>query len=115
MNSGGGCLLCPCVILHLLRLRNRTTTYGTKEPSKWGARSRTRSILFGGHINFVGMEPLKVFSWLRKFTKACDVYCVSDGMALYVVPRFLSGIAGTQYARALPDSASTMGRCSFAT
>lgn len=97
------------------RLRNRATKYGTKEASKMGRTAKNMKHSFGGYPPFSGKEPLKVFSWLRKFTKACDDNGVSEGMALYAVPHFLSGDAETRYTRALPDSASTSGGCSITT
>lgn len=86
------------------RLRNRIEAYGAKEAGKVGRMAKNMKHSFGGFPPFSGKEPLKVFSWLRKFTKACDDNGVSEGMALYVVPHFLSGDAEARYTRALPDS-----------
>lgn len=70
---------------------------------------------FGGYPPFSGKEPLKVSSWLRKLTKACNDGAVWDRMALYAIPHFLSGDAETRYMRALSVSASTSGGCSITT
>jgi len=51
---------------------------------------------------FNGKEPLKVFSWLRKFVKACDDNDVSEGMGLYLIPNFLVGDAEARFTRNLP-------------
>lgn len=91
------------------RLRNKRKTYGAKEAAKMGRTAKNMKHSFGGYPPFSGKEPLKVFSWLRKFTKACDDTGVSEGMALYAVSHFLSGDAETRYTRALPDSSSTSG------
>ena len=53
---------------------------------------------------FNGMEPLKVFSWLRQFVKACDDNDVSEGMGLYLIPNFLACDAETRFTRNLPGS-----------
>jgi len=62
---------------------------------------------------FNGKEPLKVFSWLRTFVKACDDNVVSEGMGLYLVPNFLSGDAETLFTRQLPGSDIAGGRGSL--
>jgi len=57
---------------------------------------RTTKIMkhsFGGFPPFSGKDPLKVVSWLRKLVKACNDNDVSERMALYAVPHFLSGDA----------------------
>ncbi|GAB0498581.1 hypothetical protein MMPV_009927 [Pyropia vietnamensis] len=58
---------------------------------------------------FTGEEPLRIFSWLRKFVKACDDNEVSEGMALYLIPHFLSGEAEERFTRYLPGGGSDKG------
>jgi len=53
---------------------------------------------------FDGKEPLKVFSWLRRFVKTCDDNDVSEGMGLYLIPNFLAGDAEARFTRSLPGS-----------
>ena len=60
---------------------------------------------FGGFLPFSGEHPLNVFSWLRKLVKACNDNDVSEGMALYAIPHFLSGDAELRY----PASFRTLG------
>ncbi|GAB0498658.1 hypothetical protein MMPV_010004, partial [Pyropia vietnamensis] len=86
------------------RLRNRRTTYGTAQARKMGRTTQNMRHSFGGHPPFSGKEPLKIFTWLRKLVKACDDNDVSEGMALYAIPHFLSGDAELRYTRELPDS-----------
>jgi len=62
---------------------------------------------------FNGNEPLKVFSWLRKFVKACDDNDVSEGMGSYLIPNFLAGDAETRFTRNLPGSDIAGGRGSL--
>lgn len=95
------------------RLRNKKATYGTREARKMGRVARNMKHSFTGQPNFSGQEGLKVFSWLRKLVKACNDNDVSEGMALYVIPQFLSGDAELRYARALPDSTSASGGASI--
>jgi len=63
---------------------------------------------FRGFPPVSGRDPLKVFSWLRKLVKACNENDVSEGMALYAVPHFLSGDTELRYTRELPDSGTTL-------
>ena len=58
-----------------------------------GRTAKNTKSSFGGTPLFNGKEPLKVFSWLRKFVKACDDNDVSEGMGLYLIPNFLAGDA----------------------
>lgn len=91
------------------RLKNRRETYGTSQARRMGRTTRDMRHSFGGHPPFSGKEPLKVFTWLRKLVKACDDNGVSEGMAVYAVPHFLSGDAELRYTRVLPDAGSQPG------
>jgi len=64
---------------------------------------------FGGFPQFSGKDPLRVFSWLRKLVEACNDTDVSEGMALYAVPHFLSVDAELHYTRELPYSGAALG------
>ena len=86
------------------RLRNRHSTYGASQARKMGRTAKNMKFSFGGTPLFNGKEPLKVFSWLRKFVKACDDNDVSEGMGLYLIPNFLAGDAETRCTRNLPGS-----------
>jgi len=86
------------------RLRNRHSTYGASQARKMGRTAKNMKFSFGGTPMFNGKEPLKVFSWLRKFVKACDDNVVSEGMVLYVIPNFLAGDAEARFTRNLPGS-----------
>lgn len=90
---------------HTYRLRNRSATYGIREARKMGRVARNMHS-FAGFQSFSGKEGLKVFTWLRKFVKVCDDNGVSEGMALYLIPHFLSEDAELRYTRILPDSTS---------
>ena len=97
------------------RLANRKQTYGPKQARKMGRLAKSMAHSFGGYPPFSGKEALKIFSWLRKFKKACDDNGVSEGMALYAVPHFLSGDAEMRYTRALPDAGSVAGGAAITT
>jgi len=53
---------------------------------------------------FNGKEPLKVFSWIRKFVKACDDNDVSKGIGWYLIPNFLASDADARFTKNLPGS-----------
>jgi len=69
-----------------------------------GRTAKNMKFSFGGTPLFNGKEPLKVFSWVRKFVKACDDRDVSEGMGLYRIPNFLAGDAEARFTRNLPGS-----------
>jgi len=74
-----------------------------------GRTTKNMKHSFGGFPPFSGKDPLKVFSWLRKLVKACNDNDVSEGMALYAVPHFLSGDEELRCTRELPDSGTALG------
>jgi len=86
------------------RLRNRHSTYGASQARKMGRTAKNMKFSFEGTPLFNGKEPLKVFSWLRKFVKACDDNDVLEGMGLYLIPKFLAGDAEARFTRNLPGS-----------
>jgi len=53
-------------------LRNRYSTYGASQARKMGRTAKNMKFSFGGTPLFNGKEPLKGFSCLQKFVKACD-------------------------------------------
>jgi len=97
------------------RLRNRRSTYGASQARKMGRTAENMKFSFGGTPVFNGKEPLRVFSWLRKFVKACDDNDVSEGMTLYLIPNFLADEAETRFTRNLPESDGRAGRESLST
>ena len=86
------------------RLRNRHSTYGAAQARKMGRTAMNMKFFFGGTPLFNGKEPIKFFSWLRKFVKACVDNDVSEGMGLYIIPNFLAGDAEARFTRNLPGS-----------
>jgi len=78
-----------------------------------GRTAKNMKFSFGGTPMFNGKEPLKVFSWVRKFVKACDDNDVSERMCLYLIPHFLAGDAETRLTRNLPGSDIAGGRGSL--
>jgi len=95
------------------RLRNRHTTYGALQARKMGRKAKNMKFSFRGTQMFNGQEPFKVFSWLRKFVKACDGKDVSKGIGFYLIPNFLAGDAETRFTRNLPGSDIAGGRGSL--
>jgi len=88
----------------LYRLRNRHSTYGASQARKIGRTAKNMKFSFVGTPMFSGKNSLKVFSWLRKFVKACHDNDVSEGMGLYLIPNFLAGDADERFIRNLPGS-----------
>jgi len=86
------------------RLRNRRSTYAASQARKMGRMAKNMKFSFGGTLMFNAKEPLKVFSWLRKFIKTCDDNDVSEGMGLYLISNFLAGDAEARFTRNLPGS-----------
>jgi len=86
------------------RLHSRHSTYGASQACKMGRTAKNMKFSFGGTPLFNGNEPLKVFSWLRKFVKACDDNDVSEGMGLYLIRTFLEGDAEARFTRNLQGS-----------
>jgi len=86
------------------RLRNRHSKYGASQALKMGRTAKNVKFSFWGTPVFNGKDPLKVFSWLRKFVNACDDNDVSEGMGLYLIPNFLAGDAEVRFTRNLPGS-----------
>jgi len=93
----------------IYRLRNRRTGYGAAQARNMGRTTKNMKHSFGGFPPFSGKDPLKVFSWLRKLVKACNDNDVSEGMALYAVPHFLSGDEELRCTRELSDSGTALG------
>ncbi|GAB0497133.1 hypothetical protein MMPV_008456 [Pyropia vietnamensis] len=88
------------------RLQNRSATYGPHQAGKMGRTARNMRCTFGTTSDFTGEEPLKIFTWLRKFVHSCDYNAVLEGMALYLIPHFLAGEAETRFTRYLPGGVS---------
>ena len=87
------------------RLRNRHSTKGASQSRKMGWTASNMKFSFGGTPMLNGKESLKVFSWLRKFVKACDENEVSEGVGLYLIQNCLAGDAEARFTQSLPESA----------
>jgi len=75
-----------------------------------GRTAKNMKFSIRGTPKFNGKEPLKVFSWLRNFVKACDDNDVSEGMGLYLIPNLVAGDAETRLTRNLLGSDIAGGR-----
>jgi len=78
-----------------------TRTTGGRRPASW-TDGQEHEVLLRRSPTFNGKEPLKVFSWLGKFVKACDDNDLSEGVGLYVIPNFLAGDAEARFPRNIP-------------
>ena len=56
-------------------------------------------------VRFDGTKPAELFSFLRRFVRACNDSNVWEGKALYLVGSFLTGAAATRFNKILPDTA----------
>jgi len=86
------------------RLRNRYSTCGASQARKVRRAAKNMKLSFGRTPMFNGKEPLKVFSWLRKFVNALDDNDVSEGMGLDLISNLLAGDADALFTRNLPGS-----------
>ena len=56
-------------------------------------------------VRFDGTKPAELFSFLRRFFRACNDSNVWEGKALYLVGSFLTGAAATWFQKILLDTA----------
>ncbi|MBR7748528.1 hypothetical protein KDM92_18285, partial [Undibacterium sp. BYS107W] len=61
---------------------------------------------FGHKAEWDGTPPLRVFEFLRRFTKACDDNAISEGMAFYMLQEFTKGDLRTELMSVMPSSSS---------
>ena len=54
---------------------------------------------------FDGAKPAELFSFLRRFVRACNDSSVWEGKALYLFGSYLTGAAATRFNKILPDTA----------
>lgn len=86
------------------RLADRRSRYKPSDARRVGKMAQAMAHSFGGHPRFSGKEPLAVFTFLRKFVAACNATGVHEGMAVYLLPHFLSGDAEQRYSAVMPGS-----------
>jgi len=59
-------------------------------------------------VRFDGSKPAELFSFLRRFFRACDDSIVWEGNELYFVGSFLTGAAATRFNKILRDTAGNI-------
>jgi len=69
-----------------------------------GRTANNMKFSFRGTSMFYGKEPVEVFSWLRRFVKACGDNDVWENMGLYLISNFLAGDTDARFTRNLPRS-----------
>lgn len=92
--------------IYIYRLLDEKTPDGTRVANSMGHVARNMRHAVAEYPNFSGKEVLEVRTWLRKFLKTWNDNEISEEMALYVIPQFLSGDVELRSLRALPDSTS---------
>lgn len=69
-------------------LADKSTRYTRQQARTLGRRKKDVIQSFGPRSEWDGTPPLKVFQFLRKFSKACDDNDVTEGEAFYMLPEF---------------------------
>lgn len=91
------------------RIRNRFKGYGAAQTGKMCRATKKMKHSFGVFPPYSRKEPLKAFSCLRNQVNACHESEVSNRMALYAIPHFLSGDAELPHTREQPGSGTVLG------
>jgi len=69
-------------------LDNKSVAYTRRQARTLGRRKKEGAQSFGVNDEWDGSPPAKVFQFLRKFAKACDVSNIFEGEAFYILPDF---------------------------
>lgn len=93
------------------RLENQDQTLTRKMAKKMASLNRRMQPRFGGHPKFSGKKPTLIFTFQRRFVKACNDNDISERKALYLMVKFMAGEAEQRFAQVLPDTAGhVLGR-----
>jgi len=98
---------------HSYRLDTHNQTF-TSRMRLWITQDRKKLRVSMDRVRFDGTKPAELFSFLRRFVRACNDSNVWEGMALYLVGSFLTGAAATRFNKILPDTAGHIPGRTFA-
>jgi len=95
---------------HSYRLDNQNQTFTSRMRLRITQDGKKLRVSMD-RVRFDGTKPAELFSFLRRFFRACNDSNVWEGKALYLVGSFLTGAAATRFNKILPDTAGhTPGR-----
>ncbi|OSX77706.1 hypothetical protein BU14_0136s0004 [Porphyra umbilicalis] len=89
---------------HSYRLDNQNQTFTSRMRLRI-TQDRKKLRVSMDRVRFDGTKPAELFSFLRRFVRACNDSNVWEGKALYLVGSFLTGAAATRFNKILPDTA----------
>ena len=89
---------------HSYRLDNQKQTFTSRMRLRI-TQDRKKLRVSMDRVRFDGTKPAELFSFLRRFVRACNDSNVWEGKALYLVGSFLTGAAATRFNKILPDTA----------
>jgi len=88
---------------HFYRLDNQNQAF-TSRMRLQITQDRKKLRVSMDRVHFDGTKPAELFSFLRRFVRACNDSNVWEGKALYLVGSFLTGAAATRFNKILPDT-----------
>jgi len=89
---------------HSYRLDNQNQTFTSRMRVRI-TQDRKKLRVSMDRVCFDGTKLAELFSFLRRFVRACNDSNVWEGKALYLVGSFLTGAAATRFNKILPDTA----------
>jgi len=89
---------------HSYRLDNQNQTFTSRMRLRI-TQDRKKLRVSMDRVRFDGTKPSELFSFLRRFVRACNDSNVWEGKALYLVGSFLTAAAATRFNKILPDTA----------
>lgn len=87
-------------------LHEKSVVYGPAQSCVMGRFKKNVTHSFGPKSEWDGTPPLKVFEFLRGFSKACDDNAISEGMAFYMLQDCTKGILRTDIMSVMPSFSS---------
>jgi len=94
---------------HSYRLDNQNQTFTSRMRLRT-AQDRKKLRVSMDRVRFDGTKPAELFSFLRRFVRACNDSSVWEGKAFYLVGSFLTGASATRFNKILPDTAGHIPR-----
>ena len=89
---------------HSYRLDNQNQTFRSRMRLP-NTQDRKKLRVSMDRVRIDGTKPAELFSFLRRFVRACNDSSVWEGKALCPVGSFLTGAAATRFNKILPDTA----------
>jgi len=89
---------------HSYRLDNQNQTFTSRMRLRI-TQDRKKLLVSMDRVRFDGTKPAELFSFLRRFFRACNDSNDWKGEALYLLGSFLTGAAATRFNKILPDTA----------